>query len=182
MTAVMGTTEGPIDPADVVAGSGAPTAAVEPGAREIADDDATLLAASASASPGSRVHPRAPTVALPHPARRAGLAGARTRRASSSSPAAVGADDTTPVLQAMRALRVEGNPARARVLLSRYLDRSPRGTLAEEALAMSIEAATAHRDDDASAMARRYLRLYPAGHFSKLARQTLNGGAPPASN
>jgi hypothetical protein len=108
----------------------------------------------------------------PKPAREPMLT-SRSRRA----PAPVATDDTTPVLEAMRALRVEGNPARARGLLARYLDRNPRGTLAEEALAMSIEAAIAHHDADAGALARRYLLRYPAGHFSALARRTLDGGA-----
>jgi outer membrane protein assembly factor BamD (BamD/ComL family) len=72
---------------------------------------------------------------------------------------------------------------RARALLTRYLSRYPNGTLAEEALAMSIEAANVHRDGDAAALARRYLRLYPAGHFAVLVRQTLDGGgSAPAGN
>ena len=77
----------------------------------------------------------------------------------------------------MRALRVEANPVRARRLLAGYLDRHPGGSLAEEALAMSIEAAVAHGDDDAPALARKYVRRYPAGHFSGLARRTLAGAA-----
>jgi len=90
-------------------------------------------------------------------------------------------DDTTPVLEAMRALRVEANPVRARRLLAGYLDRHPGGSLAEEALAMSIEAAVAHGDDDAPALARKYVRRYPAGHFSGLARRTLDGIAGAAN-
>jgi hypothetical protein len=86
-------------------------------------------------------------------------------------------DDTTPVLEAMRALRVEGNPARARRLLAGYLDRHPNGSLAEEALAMSIEAAVAHEDVDAPVLARKYMRRYPSGHFSAVARRTLDGAA-----
>jgi hypothetical protein len=82
-------------------------------------------------------------------------------------------EDTAPVLEAMRALRVEQNPARARVLLARYLDRYPRGTLVEEALAMSIEAAIARGDADAAALGARYLKLYPAGPFRALARQAV---------
>jgi len=105
----------------------------------------------------------------------------KTRAASQVTPvtapapaAPSQADDTTPVLEAMRALRVEANPVRARRLLAGYLDRHPAGSLAEEALAMSIEAAVAHRDDDAPALARTYVRRYPAGHFSALARRTLD--------
>jgi hypothetical protein len=81
------------------------------------------------------------------------------------------------VLEAMRALRVERNPERARLLLAKYLDRHPRGALAEEALAMSVEAAVAHHDADAGALATRYLRLYPAGHFLALVRQAQTAAA-----
>ena len=73
----------------------------------------------------------------------------------------------------MRALRVEANPVRARRLLAGYLDRYPNGSLAEEALAMSIEAAVAHGDDDAPVLARRYVRRYPGGPL-------LGAGAPDA--
>lgn len=82
-------------------------------------------------------------------------------------------EDTAPVLAAMRALRRGHDPVRARVLLDTYLSGHPRGSLAEEALALSIEAAVAHNDPDARALADRYLRLYPVGPFRTLARQTL---------
>ncbi|HEY4185340.1 MAG TPA: hypothetical protein VGP07_09740 [Polyangia bacterium] len=54
-------------------------------------------------------------------------------------------------------------------MLTRYLEQHPDGTLAEEALALSIEAAVAHRDADAAELGRRYLRRYPAGRFTALA-------------
>jgi hypothetical protein len=106
-------------------------------------------------------------------AARESAASARSRRLTAAS----NGDDTAPVIEAMRALRVEGNPVRARELLDHYLDRYPDGTLAEEALAISIEAANVHRDRDAGALAKRYLKLYPAGHFSARARQTINGSS-----
>lgn len=81
------------------------------------------------------------------------------------------------MLEAMRALRREHNPVRARALLALYLDRHPTGTLAEEALALSIEAAVAHQDPDAAGLAARYLRHYPTGLFRTLARQTLSAAA-----
>ncbi|HEY5088571.1 MAG TPA: hypothetical protein VIK30_01300 [Polyangia bacterium] len=87
-------------------------------------------------------------------------------------PPTAAAEDTAVVLEAMRALRLERNPVRARVLLARYLDRHPTGTLAEEALAMSIEAAVAHHDADAASLGARYLKLYPTGPFHALASQT----------
>ena len=136
------------------------------------------------ASPPARVVRRAPISESVRGLTRGSArepAGAARARHLAAPPAGTG-DDTAPVIQAMRALRVEGNPARARALLDRYLERFPRGTLAEEALAMSIEAANVHHDGDAGALARRYLKLYPAGHFSALARQTLNGASAPAGN
>lgn len=74
-------------------------------------------------------------------------------------------EDASPLLEAMRALRVEHDPGRARALLAAYLERHPRGALAEEALVMLVEAAVARQDRDASALAARYFRLYPNGPF-----------------
>ncbi len=74
-------------------------------------------------------------------------------------------EETAPLLEAMRALRIEQNPARARQLLTDYLGQHPRGFLAEEALVMLVEAAAAHHDSDAAALVARYHRLYPEGAF-----------------
>jgi hypothetical protein len=78
------------------------------------------------------------------------------------------------VLDAMIALRTDGDPARAAVLLNRYLATHPsgnQGTLREEALVLSIEAADA-RADRASArdFARVYQSEYPGGRFRAFAR------------
>ena len=83
-------------------------------------------------------------------------------------------------MQAMRALRRDRDPALARSLSHAYLDRYPHGKLAEEALALTIEAALAHGDADAPALAERYLRQYPSGPFRGVARQASrapSGGA-----
>lgn len=80
--------------------------------------------------------------------------------------------ETQSVLAGMRALRVDHDPVRARELLARYLERHPNGALAEEALALTIEAAVAHRDDDAPTLGARYLRRYPGGPFKELASRT----------
>jgi hypothetical protein len=77
--------------------------------------------------------------------------------------------ETQSVLAGMRALRVDHDPVRARGLLAKYLERHPNGALAEEALALTIEAAVAHHDDDAAVLGARYLRRYPAGPFRALA-------------
>lgn len=85
------------------------------------------------------------------------------RRQATANTAAT--EDTGPLLQAMRALRIEHNPVRARQLLTDYLGQHPRGFLAEEALVMLVEAAAAHHDGDAAALVARYHRLYPEGAF-----------------
>ncbi len=77
--------------------------------------------------------------------------------------------ETQSVVVGMRALRLDHDPVRARGLLGRYLERHPDGALAEEALALTIEAAIAHHDGDAAALGARYLRRYPAGPFRALA-------------
>jgi hypothetical protein len=119
--------------------------------------------AVAAADPVASVRPPAPRREAPAPI--------RARRAA---PAAA-PDDAATIMEAMRALRVERNPARARQLLGRYLEQSPNGALAEEALALSLEAAVARGDGDAAALAARYLKLYPSGPFQALARQTIAG-------
>ena len=139
----------------------------------VADVAGETVAAAAPASSAPTQGPPSPIVVRASP--RESSAAWRPRRAPPvvARVVAAPAEDTSPVLDAMRALRVDGNPARARALLAGYLERHPNGTLAEEALAMTIEAAVAHGDGDAAALARRYLRRYPVGHFSALAHQTL---------
>jgi len=82
-------------------------------------------------------------------------------------------DDAALLVAATRALRVEGNPTEARTLARRYLERQPNGPLADEALAISIEAAIDHRDADAPALGARYLALFPRGSFRSLAERAL---------
>jgi hypothetical protein len=110
----------------------------------------------------------------------------RAPRVVAAAPAGQHAsEDASGVSAAMRALRVERDPVRARGLLARYLAEHPNGTLAEEALALSIEAALAHHDADVVVLANRYLRLYPRGSFQTLALQARDGNTvvaqPPAS-
>ena len=111
------------------------------------------------------------TIAPPPAPRRAAPAPVRARRAAP----ATSSEDAATIMEAMRALRVERNPARARQLLGRYLEQYPNGALAEEALALSLEAAVARGDSDAAVLASRYLKLYPSGPFQALARQTIAG-------
>jgi hypothetical protein len=105
---------------------------------------------------------------------RAPAAALRPRHPASPAPAPAtpqAEQDTQIVLEGMRALRLEHDPVRARALLGGYLEHHPNGALAEEALALSIEAAVAHHDPDASVLASRYLRRYPAGPFRALAQE-----------
>jgi outer membrane protein assembly factor BamD (BamD/ComL family) len=81
------------------------------------------------------------------------------------------ASEKVLVFDAMRALRREGHPEQAAKLLNDYLRRYPQGSLAEEALALSIEAFTALGDPKAKSLADRYLALYPAGRFRAAAER-----------
>ncbi len=75
------------------------------------------------------------------------------------------AEGANLVFGAMRALRKEGQPGRALKLLEEYLRRYPNGALAEEAMALSVEAAAARGDGRAKELANRYLTRYPSGQF-----------------
>ncbi len=83
-------------------------------------------------------------------------------------------EDAALALAALTALRRDHDPARARAMVDAYLRAHPDGSMAEEALAIAIEAAAAHHDADAKALAARYLSLYPSGMFRALARKTLH--------
>jgi hypothetical protein len=69
------------------------------------------------------------------------------------------------VAAATRALRGDHDAARAQTLLEDYLRRYPGGLLAEEALALAVEAAAAHDDARAARLGAEYLRRYPQGRF-----------------
>ena len=82
-------------------------------------------------------------------------------------------EDATHVVQAIQALRTERDPARAQALLNDYLRANPRGALSGDALALSIEAASAQHDPRAAEYARRYLASYPKGKYRDLAKRAL---------
>lgn len=91
----------------------------------------------------------------------------------SRRPPADGPSDDALVVDATRALRVERDPRRARALASRYLERQPGGALADEALAISIEAAIDEHDPDAAVLSVKYLTQFPHGSFRGLAERAL---------
>ena len=51
----------------------------------------------------------------------------------------------------------------------------PHGALAEEALALQIEAAANMKSPRAAEFAQQYLRTYPNGRFRQSARQAISG-------
>jgi len=128
--------------------------------------------AVAVAAPAPAVAPAVATrepVAPPH-VRRGMTASAHEAVKQDAAPDRVREEqETQVVLAGMRALRVDHDPVRARGLLALYLQRHPDGALAEEALALTIEAAVAHHDGDAAVLGARYLRRYPSGPFRALA-------------
>ena len=115
------------------------------------------------ARPAAAVAP-AP-VAEPQPAAPPSMARAPEKRAG---------EDPSQVAEAVRVLRKQGDPGRAQVLLDQYLRANPRGALAEDALALSIEAAAARKDPRAAAYAARYLARYPNGRFRAVAERALS--------
>ncbi len=120
--------------------------------------------------------PRAPSV----PARIHHAVAVSSPPASSPAPARA-EQDTELVADGLRALRLDHDSPHARALLGAYLARHPGGALAEEALALTIEAAVAHHDADAAALGARYLQKYPSGPFRALALQAELQNGPSAA-
>lgn len=91
---------------------------------------------------------------------------------------AMKSEDPSLVVSAIQALRQEHDPERASRLLAGYLRTYPRGALAEEAVALSIEAADARHSPTATAFAERYLKEYPNGRFRQTAARVLARPTP----
>ena len=94
----------------------------------------------------------------------------RARAAKSEDPALV--------VSAIQALRQDHDPERAGRLLAAYLRTHPHGALAEEAVALSIEAADGRHNPAATTFAQRYLKEYPQGRFRAVAERVLARPAP----
>jgi hypothetical protein len=80
------------------------------------------------------------------------------------------------MVQAVRALRRDGDPARAQALAEEALRRYPKGAQVEEAMVLAMEAASARGDrSGAHRAAVRYLERYPAGRFADRAQRVVSG-------
>jgi len=146
--------------------------------------------------PSSAPSARAPVKpALPTPPKRAStaapsassefsdasvVASARTADPATARPAPKPArarsssgEDATHVAEAIQALRADKDPSRAQGLLNDYLKAQPNGVLSEDALALSIEAASARRDPNAAEYAKRYLAKFPHGKYRALASRAV---------
>ena len=82
--------------------------------------------------------------------------------------------DVARVHEAAKALRHDGDPERALQLLERSGGRIS-GPLAEEALALRIEASVAKGDGRQAKLAASYLTQYPQGRYRELAKKALAG-------
>jgi hypothetical protein len=103
-----------------------------------------------------------------------GLLEATEARVSAAPP-----EEAALVLAGLRALRREHDPTRAGTLLARYVERFPQGVLAQEALAIAIEADLARGDRQAAAaLAEQYLKRFPAGRFSRFSRRAMDPPRP----
>jgi hypothetical protein len=83
-------------------------------------------------------------------------------------------EDSTLVVEAIRSLRNDGDPARAERMLQQYRAKHPSGALVEDALAVSIEAAATSDAARAATLAREYLAKYPRGRYRKTAERALS--------
>jgi hypothetical protein len=95
----------------------------------------------------------------------------RVRRSAPAGTPSASPSDVARIHEAAKALRGDGDPGRA----LRLLESSEKvaGPLAEEALALRIEAAVAGGDARAKSLAQSYLSRYPGGRYRELARRTL---------
>lgn len=85
------------------------------------------------------------------------------------------ADESSLMVDAVRALRRDHDPRRAAALAQEALQRSPHGPQVEEAMAVAMEAASADGDAAAArAWAERSLAAFPTGRFADRARQVLS--------
>ena len=133
---------------------------------------APLGLAGNAPSPSQSALPTPSSSASPSALKRtAGDAHPDAHRDSLRDPASV--SEASLVYDSARALRNEGDPARASRVLDEYFKRYPHGALGEEAQALAIDIAVARGDSRAKTLATRYLSAYPNGHFRAKAERVL---------
>jgi len=95
-------------------------------------------------------------------------------QAATTEPRYSASDESKLIVRAVRALRREGDPARAEALAEQALSRFPRGAQVEEAMDLVMES-TAAKGDAAGAQraASAYLERFPSGRFVDRAAQIL---------
>jgi hypothetical protein len=153
-----------------------PAQPIAPAAPAVEAVDAPATSATAPTSSAGRSHPRSARANHATPARfEAKLAEPEPAQAG---PQDALAGDSELVHRAVKALRRDRDPALAARLLDQHRARSPEGPLAEEALSLQIEAATALRTPRARALAREYLARYPDGRYVAVAQRALEDAAP----
>jgi len=166
------TMTGPAGPAPAATTEATPEATPEgttEAPREAASPDAIRRAPSLLAM---RSEPRRAPVAIESPARTAPQIASRP----TAEPVASGAEPSELVFRGLRALRQDHDiPAAAR-LLDEYRARFPHGDLAEEALALAIEAHAGLQDPTTNELADEYLRRFPQGRFRAVADRALSSG------
>jgi hypothetical protein len=130
-------------------------------------------AAVADLAAESALAATAPNRRAPSAPRRAGSKGP-----SHDSTASPRETESTLMVEAVRALRRDGDAARAGQLAEEALRRYPRGMQVEEAMALAMEAASALGDGPgARRAAQRYAETFRVGRFADRAQRIL--AAPP---
>jgi hypothetical protein len=151
-------------------GSPAPTLAPAP----------RTTAAETTSRPPAPALPDVPPVvtAAPSSPPRATAPPVRAASKSTRTTAVDAADESALVVEAVRALRRDHDPRRARELAEEALHRFPHGAQSEEATAVAMEGASGDGDTAAARRwAERYLASFGAGRFADRARDVLSAAS-----